>query len=232
MFERDAIARAVDLQRRSYQLLRWLTDAIDRGFISFANAHEFASLSAAAVVWIDRHYADLPPATRPPREDLRPFCNLFATYLESSFELLENPGQRLYSPDDHCFCWMCSWLVAIPRLKLKKLTPQDRRRGRTLQVRAIKQLALDLDRTLSDEAADELVNDRALHEASGLVAYAHDLARRLDGVTGNPATLVLWRSFAWDELGAPKPDFRLTAEMVLDAEAKLVAAVNQGDVIR
>jgi hypothetical protein len=120
---------------------------------------------------------------------------------------------------------MCSWLVAIPRLKLRKLTPQDRRRGHALQVRAVKQLALDLDRSVSDEAADELLTDRVHHEAAGLVAYAHDLVRRLDGVTGNPATLVLWRSFAWDEVGAPKPAFRLTPEMVLDAEAKLVAAI-------
>jgi hypothetical protein len=221
VFERDAIARAVDLQARSYLLLRWMTDAIDRGFIAFGDAHEFASLSAATSGWIDRHYADLPPAARPPRDDLRPFCNLFATYLESSFELLEDPGMRHCG----CDCYCCGTLVAIPRLKLKKLTPQDRRRGRALQVRAVKQLALDLDRTLSDEASDELLTDRAHHEAAGLVAYAHDLARRLDGVTGNPATLVLWRSFAWDEVGAPKPSFKLTEEMVLGAEAKLVAAI-------
>ena len=123
MFERDAIACAVDLQRRSYQLLRWMTAAIDRGFIAFGDAHEFASLSAATFVWIDRHYADLPPAARPPRDDLRPFCNLFATYLESSFELLEDPGMRHCG----CDCYCCGTLVEIPRLKLKKLTPQDRR---------------------------------------------------------------------------------------------------------
>src|SRR5882724_8290261 len=132
MFERDALARAVDLQRRSYKLLRWMTDAIDRGFISCDAAHDFASLPPATFAWIDRHYADLPPAARPQHDDLRPFCNLFATYLETSFELLENPGQRLYSPDHHCFCPACSWLVPIPRLKLKKLTPHDRRRGRAL----------------------------------------------------------------------------------------------------
>jgi hypothetical protein len=135
--------------------------------------------------------------------------------------LLENPGLRHCG----CDCYCCGTLVEIPRLKLKKLTPQDRRRGYALQVRAVKQLALDLDRTLSDEAADELLNDRAHHEAAGLVAYAHDLARRFDGVTGNPATLVMWRSFAWDEVSAPKPDFQLTADMVLAAEAKLVAAI-------
>jgi hypothetical protein len=75
VFERDAITRAVDLQRRSYQLLRWMTDAIDRGFISYGDAHEFASLSAATFVWIDRHYADLPPAataSRRPASILQP----------------------------------------------------------------------------------------------------------------------------------------------------------------
>ena len=76
-----------------------------------------------------------------------------------------------------------------------ELASLGRDRGGSIATTAggAKQLALDLDRTLSDEAADELLNDRALHEAAGLVAYAHDLARRLDGVTGNPATLAFVR---------------------------------------
>jgi hypothetical protein len=218
VFDRDAIARAVDLQRRSYKLLRWMTDAIDRGVISYDAAHDFATLPSATFAWVKLHHADLPPDARPALDELRPFCNLFATYLETSFELVARP-------DDDCFCPACSWLVPIPRLKLKKLSPHDRQRGHDLEVRALKELALQLDRPLSDQAAAELLALREHHEAAGLLAYFHDLARRLAGVSDGRATLVLWRSFAWDEAGAPKPDFELTTEMVLDAEAKLVHAL-------
>jgi hypothetical protein len=225
VFDRIAIERAVDLQQRSYKLLRWMTDAIERGFISYDAVHDFASLPAATFAWIDRHHADLPPAARPSRDELRPFCNLFATYVETSFELLEHPGHRPYSPGDHCFCPACSWLVPIPRLRLKKLAPQDHRRARALQVSALKQLALEIDRTLTDEAAARLLGERRHHEAAGLVAYGHDLARRIDGVTCTPATLVLWRTFAWNEAGAPKPGFVLSAELILGAEAQIIATL-------
>ncbi|HEY6039253.1 MAG TPA: hypothetical protein VIV58_33450, partial [Kofleriaceae bacterium] len=210
--------------QRSYKLLRWMTDAIDRGFISFGAAHDFAALPAATHVWLDRHYAVLPLAARPLREDLRAFSNLFATYLTSSFELLRNPGVRRLS-EDECGCSACTWLVAIPRLKPKTLRPQDRRRGHALQVRAIKELALARDLIASEEAAEAMLAERRYREAAGLVAYARELEHRLDGVTVGPATLALWRSFAWDETGAPKPRFVLTAKMVLAGESALVAAL-------
>jgi len=214
------LERAIDLQQRSYKLLQWLTSAIDRGFIAFGAAHDFATLPAATNVWLARHYAVLPPAGRPEREDLRAFSNLFATYLESSFELLRDPGTRWVGD---CDCSLCGWLVAIPRLKAKKLRPQDHRRGRALQIRAVKELALCNDLVISDERAEALAESH--RESSGLVAYARELEHRLDGVTVGPATLVLWRSFAWDERGAPKRRFALTAKMVLAAEATLTAAL-------
>jgi hypothetical protein len=70
MFERSQIERAVDLQQRSYKLLRWMIDAIDRGFISIGAAHTFSTFPEATTAWIDRHYNDLPNAARPPRDDM------------------------------------------------------------------------------------------------------------------------------------------------------------------
>lgn len=102
MFERDTIERAVDLQQRSYALLTWMTDAIDRGFIAFDTAHHYATLPEATLAWLNRHFLDVPAAARPTREDLSAFTNLFASYLETSFDLIEQPGERLYSPNAHC----------------------------------------------------------------------------------------------------------------------------------
>lgn len=224
MFQAHAIERAVDLQRRSYHLLKWLASAVDRGFISTYDSHEYATLPEAARAWIDRHYADLPPAARPPVEDLDAFCNLFTTYLESSFDLVDDPGEIMYSPNAHCFCPICSCLVAAPRLRTKKLTRYDKQRARDLQARAIRQLALERDRTIED--AEPLLADRAVSEAAGLVAYAHDLGRRIDGVVEGPTSLALWRTFAWLPAGSPKLGFDLSAKVILDAEALLCNLVD------
>jgi hypothetical protein len=215
--------RAVDLQERSYKLLVWMTDAVERGFISFRAAHQFASLVEATLAWIDRHYDDLPPAARPAREDVRSFANLFTTYLENSFDLVEHPGKRLFSPDAHCFCPLCSWLVDMPRLQTKKVTRHDKVRARKLQVSAVKQVALDIERNVSDEEAEVLVE--ALREPAALVAYGYDLLRRIDGVAEGPATLALWRGFAWTLEGSPKKGFELDAAAILAAEATIAAGV-------
>ena len=34
-------------------------------------------------------------------------------------------GKRLYSPDAHCFCPLCSWLIDAPHLKTKKLRSEE-----------------------------------------------------------------------------------------------------------
>src|SRR5690348_5066803 len=106
--------------------MRWMTDAIDRGFITFTTAHEYATLTAAAIGWIERHYHDIPPAARPAPGDVREFANLFTTYLDNSFDLVEDPGKGLQSPDHHCFCPMCSRLADLPKLQTKKVTRADK----------------------------------------------------------------------------------------------------------
>src|SRR5688572_6344885 len=68
MFDPETIENAVDLQQRSYRLLRWMTDAIDRGFVQFDVAHHYATLPEATRVWLKRHHHDLPRTARPELE--------------------------------------------------------------------------------------------------------------------------------------------------------------------
>ena len=218
VFSPTSIDRAVDLQERSYKLLVWMTNAIERGFISFDAAHTYSTLPEATYVWLDRHYLDVPPAARPEREDLRGFCNLFSTYLESSFDLIRDPGQRRFSEGAHCFCPMCSWLIPMPRLQTKKLTRADKKRARKMQIAVIRDLAAEHDCSLSDEIAERLADDPALREGLALAAYGRDLLRRLDGVADGPASLALWRTFAWTPQGSPKQNFTLTSTAILGSE--------------
>jgi hypothetical protein len=226
MLKPEDVERAVDLQQRSYALLRWLADAVDRGTLTFTAAHQFASLPEAAHHWLDRNYETLPHAAQPPRADLRAFANLFASYLETSFDLVEAPGQHKYSPDAHCFCPMCSWLVAAPRLRTKKLTRGDKDRARELQVDALRAIALDLGVDLSDHVVAELQSRPDIYEATAIVAYALEMQRRMNDAGVGPAGLALWRAFAWTREGSPKKGFSLRAQAILDAEATIANAMS------
>ncbi|MCA9639718.1 MAG: hypothetical protein KC492_03460, partial [Myxococcales bacterium] len=207
MLNAQEIELAVELQGKSYALLKWVASAFDKGFVTPEAAHQFASMQDAAYGWIVEHYQNLPPHTRPGREHLAAFSNLFSTYLESSFDLTPNPGQRLYSPDAHCFCPICSWLVDVPYLKTKKLGPADKARAERLKLGFLKDLAHAHQLNIEEASLEGWLKDPDLREAIGLCAYAVDLSRRMQGILEGPASLALWRSFAWTPQGSPKKGY-------------------------
>jgi hypothetical protein len=225
MFDRAVLEQAVDLQRRSYELLKWMADAVRRGFIRFDTAHAYATLPQAALAWIERHFQDLPRAAQPTREELRPFSNLFSTYLEASFELVRDPGKKLHSPRNHCFCPWCSWLVDAPNLRTRKLTGQDRKRAHRLEASYLRATAIELDVALSAARCEELLESSELSEPIALATYGRDLLRRLEGSCEGPASLVLWRKFAWTRQGSPKKGFKLSADAVLAADAAVRGSI-------
>jgi hypothetical protein len=231
MLQEADIEQAVDLQARSYALLKWMAEGIRRGFIGFDAAHAYAHDAQAAAAWIERHYADLPPPARPPREHLAAFCRLFTTYLDGGQRLLRDPGQRLYSPDAHCFCEMCSWYIHNASLKARTISSGDRRRADRQMRHSLDELALEHDRLLEEDEVGRLMRDAAFREALALYAYTETLLRRLRGggaEIGVP--LALWRRFAWTEQGAPKRKYRLNVAAILEASALLrqrLAALGQ-----
>ena len=218
MFSRDEVSRAVDLQRRSYQLLRWVASAIDKGFISFNAAHSYTTVSSAAEAWIQEHHHNLPENARPPQGDLKDFSGLFVTYLENSFDLARDPGKRLYTPSGHCFCPMCSWLADAPHLKAKSPTARDKNRAQKMMIDVINCIALENSVRISEKTIGTILNDPNLREELALCAYGADLFRRMRGFASGAAALVLWRNFAWLRSGSPKKNFELTADLILNAE--------------
>jgi hypothetical protein len=228
MLDQQQVERAVALQAKGYQLLRWLEKALDDGFIAPETAHSYGSMQESAYAWIERHYMNLPPPARPAREDLHSFSKLFATYLVNTFDLEANPGKRLFSPHDHCFCPMCSWMVKVPHLRPKKLGAAHKKRAESMKRRFILGLASEYGVSASEEFVDRLIDDPSLREPIGLCAYAVDLLQRLDGIAVGPASLALWRSFAWTAKGSPKKGFALSATAVMDAQQTLVARLTSG----
>lgn len=215
------IEKAVILQQKSYQLLKWVADSIRRGIIDFTSAHRFSDLPSAAFEWMVQHYENLPAGARSSQEDLPQFAAFFSTYLLNSFELVQDPGKRLYSPNAHCFCPICSWLVDAPNLVTRKVTTSDKARAQKMKMRAVSHLLnnpqIDLLRIAS------LEDDQEQKECVCLVTYGYDLLDRMKGVTNGPSVLALWRGFAWTAQGSPKKGFMLTADKIMNAQSVILA---------
>jgi hypothetical protein len=227
---RDEIAQAVELQRCSYELLKWLEKALSDGFIAPEAAHAYATLDEAAFAWIDRHYLNLPNVARPSREHLPAFSRLFSTYLTNTFDLDADPGQRLYSPDAHCFCPCCSWMVRVPHLRPKKVGAADKKVAESLKRALLRRLALECGTTGSEAVVDGMLRDPELRDVIGICTYAHDLLQRLNGVAVGPASLALWRSFAWTAQGSPKQGFKLSAAAIMAGQDVLLARLKSSAV--
>jgi hypothetical protein len=128
MLPRDDIASAVEIQKRSYKLLCWIADAIDRGVITFSRVHGDMSAADAAFDWIEEHYQNLPESARPQPDQLRSFSNYFGSYVTTSFDLTRDPGKRLESSCG-CYCELCSQLVDVSHLQPKKPSKRDKERA-------------------------------------------------------------------------------------------------------
>jgi len=221
LLDQKKLGIAVDMQAKSYALLKWVGQGVSSGLLSFGTAHEYSTMPQAAADWIDIHYLNIPHGARVDRQDVQVFANFFSTYLENSFNLIADPGKIKFSPDAHCFCPMCSWMIDAPNLKTKSLSTADKKRAWKMQVYSILQLGIDCGAKLDESRAETIVAENG--EATALLAYGHDLIQRLNATANGPAVLALWRRFAWNSSGSPKPKFRLSTKMILDAESDLQA---------
>jgi hypothetical protein len=228
MLLHSEIQRAVSLQSKGYGLLKWIETAIAGGFVSPQAVHAYSSMHESAHAWLSAHYENLPHDARPERADLEAFGRLFSTYLVNTFDLDANPGERRYSSNAHCFCPMCSWMVRIPHLRPKKLGPADKKRADVLKRAFVRQLAINLGSPKPDHELDALLADSELREIVGLCTYAADLLQRMEGVAVGPASLALWRSFAWTPKGSPKKGFVLSATEIMKAQEALTARIQGG----
>jgi hypothetical protein len=223
MLERAQVEEAVELQRRSYQLVLWLKDAVRRGFVAFDTAHEYATTAESARAWILEHWANIPPRCRPLESKGRGlfrFANVFTSYLETSFELVENPGNVLRT-DCGCLCPYCRYAVAASHLRTKKVAAPDKKRARNFARAALEEIAISAGLRVPREQIESMLEDRSTKEGAALIAYMLQLFLRCDGAATGEHVLALWRMFAWNEQGSPKEDFELTVDAVFSAETRL-----------
>lgn len=217
----------VEMQSRSYRLLLWMADAIPRGFLRFDEVHEHSTMPEAGTHWLRTHYRSVPPDARPNLEDLDSFALFFSTYLENSFELSAHPGKMLASPDCGCYCRWCCWVMDAPHLKTRKVLPADKKKAQALRRHAVLNLAAGHQLQVREAEIDKLLQQAPVREQASLYAYALDMLQRQQGIANGAAVLALWRDFAWNEHGSPKPRFQLKAENLIQAEASLLKILRE-----
>ncbi|MEM1442409.1 MAG: hypothetical protein AAGF67_08705 [Verrucomicrobiota bacterium] len=224
MFQREELENALDIHRRAYRLLRWVEEAIEKGFISFTCAHDYASASESARDWVEEHYENIPEDCRPSRALLEPFANYFSSYVTTSFEMVEEPEEVLKS-DCGCYCSMCTYLGQAPRLQPVKVRTRDKEKAREKCAQRVQVLAGEEGIQVSEEDCKIIAGTQRRNSAFS--AYAQSLFQRMNGTDGGVHVLALWRMIAWKPEGSPIKGFELQVDEIVSAEKELVSALNR-----
>lgn len=221
MLQLDQLSRVVDLHQKSYKLLMWVREQLDSNTLDFTATHEAMSAFEAARDWIRRNLGNFPESSRPSKDDLDEFSHLFSSFLVTSFELIESPQSRLYSPCG-CFCPMCAYLTAGDRLKTRKIKKAARKQADSMK-RAYLQFVVD-ELSLGDnpEVLELALENANLRLDLAKATYATELLRRSQCTSQGQGSLVLWREFAWKDSGSPIKNFNLSADDLIGAEQKIV----------
>jgi hypothetical protein len=224
VLRQEEVQEAVWIQQQAYRLMRWVGDAVGRRVLPLEEAHAYSSEAAGALRWLAAYYERIPDDCRPAERSgpaLERFARYFASYLDTSFELVEKPGMtaRFYG---NCRCWECCYLVVAPHLRAKRVTRTDKVYAERLKRGYLQGLAREHDLRLDATDLERLLGDPDVAERAALACYGVELLRRCNGELAGPEVLALWRQFAWLPTGSPKPGFELQAADVLEAEAALV----------
>ncbi len=213
MFDRDQLDEILDLQRRSYALLRWIDAKVQSGTLPLGSLHGALDASHAADDWLSRNAASLPADARPPEGKLEKFAHLFASYLVTSFEVSAKKKIRTA-----CGCELCSYLVDVPNLKVRAPSDLDRQIAEQLKLDCLEEAAAEAGVPLLRAELESLVGrEPALGRPLAMVTYVRELARRAEFRGQGKPVLALWREVAWKG-GRPDKKFELTSEEVLLAQ--------------
>jgi hypothetical protein len=220
MFERDQVEALLEMQRRSYALLRWVGEKVEAGTLPLGALHGALDAPQAAADWLSRNDASLPADARPPDSKLDAFAHLFASYLVTSFEVASTKRVR-----SGCCCGFCTYLVNAPNLKAQTPSRVDEQIARRLKLDCLEALAVESGVPLLRDELESLVSSRVeLARPLAIVTYVRELGRRSSFRGQGRPVLALWREFAWRN-GRPVRSFELRADAVLDAERAVCESI-------
>jgi hypothetical protein len=220
---REEIVEAVELQHLSYALLQWMPRAMRKGSLAFGRGHASGTAAETLVEWLRTYPGEFPATLRPRAGQLEKFANLFASYLVTSLDLVDEPVLR--SGHD-CRCELCLYLRVGPNLRPKEVNSADKARARQLKMDYVRELATSHGKVLTEEALTELIDDPERAKWVAVATYGDDLVRRCHGRYEGKAILALWREFAWTPAGSPKRNFELDADDIFKGQDLILSSIS------
>jgi hypothetical protein len=225
MLNRERLILAIDIQSRSYRLLRWIGTALDKGLMPIGRAQQHSNTPEAAIAWIGENFQLLPQEVQPDRTQVREFASFFWTYVTTSFDVVGEPATRLEPGHCGCECPLCARIKNASHLQPKKLTKSDKRRAIKLMGDRVAALAQEEGIVADRERVHNIVTDSDTRRAAGFSTYGFWLINRLSGSTDGPSILALWREIAWNRKGSPIQGFKMRYEDFELAEESLIQAL-------
>ena len=202
----EELENALNLQRRAYGLLLWLS----REASNTLDEEALGSPSRCAE-WAKHYWNQLPGEFRPVPADTDAFARMLSSFFNTSFHLDRSRGVVR--------------LVRGRKFKDKrnKKYATDRTEKAAAQLERAALASLAADESIQVENADlsEILGDDALTESAGLWAYGCELVRRSQFASQGPAVHHLWLEL--DE----KKRKRLDAEAIWKARTVLVKALRR-----
>jgi hypothetical protein len=221
MFVRDDVEALLEMQRRSYVLLRWVGEKVEAGSLPLGALHGALDAPRAGAEWLSRNAASLPVDGRPPEGTLDAFAHLFASYLVTSFEIAST--KRVSTG---CCCGFCTYLVNAPNLKAQTPSRVDEKIAQQLKLDCLEALAEESGVPLLRNELERLVTEAPqIARELAIVTYVRELGRRTSFRGQGRPVLALWREFAWRN-GRPVRGFELSAEEVMNAEKAIRKAIH------
>ncbi|MBK7840331.1 MAG: hypothetical protein IPJ49_22170 [Candidatus Obscuribacter sp.] len=225
MFERQQLDHLLDVHGRSYRLLLWLNKRMRDNKLQVATIHDVISLSDAARDWLKRQLNNLPADLRPHENEIDEFSHLLASYLQTSFEVAE--GKIPVDGWCGCRCMFCLYVRDATFLQARKVTDKARETAKQLKVLLLCELANDLGLPLLRTDLEPFIGvNPDLSVAISVLTYTRELMRRTSFGSQGLGVLALWREIAWTAT-APKKDFKLTTNLVLEAETLVSARLRE-----
>lgn len=175
-------------------------------------------------VWLQLNSKRIPEDAQPPHGELQGFANYLDSYVNTSFDLIEEPGTR-FTSNSKCYCSLCRYSIHRPHLQAKKPRSIDKQRAASACRERLAALALEEEVDLSAPRLEEIMATPQGKRDSAYLAYAQALLERIRGKNSGPYVLVLWRMIAWKPEGSPIPGFTLEPEDIFAAEERLREAL-------
>jgi hypothetical protein len=226
MLNPERLALAIKIHMQSYELLRWIATAIDKGKLSVERAEHHSDTPDAAFDWMEWNTYFIPPKFLPDQAHFREFANFFWTYVTTSFDVIANPIEILVPDNGGCICPLCARIGSASHLQAKNLSKSDKRRAEELMVERLAALGDEEKLNVPPERVLDIVADLATRRSAAFSTYGQWLINRLSGVTDGPSVLALWREIASNRAGSPIQGFSLKLEDSQFAETTLVRALH------